>query len=174
MGVGLGPGHIALHGDPAPLKRGTVAPLPAIFGPCLLWPNGWMDQDATTEVDLDPCHIVVDGAQLPRKGAQHSRLFGLYFCAKRSPISATGELLYKWSPKNGSPYPIGPYCPVRPVCITLVYCGQTAGWIRRQLGMEIGLDPGHIALDGDPAPHRQGHSSPLFCNLRTQVVPASV
>jgi len=65
MGVGLGPGHIALHGDPAPLKRGTVAPLPAIFGPCLLWPNGWMDQDATTEVDLDPCHIVVDGAQLP-------------------------------------------------------------------------------------------------------------
>jgi len=45
MKVGLGPGHIVLDGDPAlPLKRGTA---PSIFGPCLLWPNGWMDQDAT-------------------------------------------------------------------------------------------------------------------------------
>ena len=35
--VGLSPGHIVLDGDPA-------AP---IFGPYLLWPNGWMDQDAT-------------------------------------------------------------------------------------------------------------------------------
>jgi len=36
----LGTGHIVLDGDPAPPKRGTVPP---IFGPCLLWPNGWMD-----------------------------------------------------------------------------------------------------------------------------------
>jgi len=43
--VGLGPGHIVLDGDPAsPRKMGTAPP---IFGPCLLWPNGWMDQDAT-------------------------------------------------------------------------------------------------------------------------------
>jgi len=27
-------------------KKGTALPHP-IFGPCLLWPNGWMDQDAT-------------------------------------------------------------------------------------------------------------------------------
>jgi len=42
--VGLGPGHIVLDGDPAPPppKRGTP-----IFGLYLLWPNGWMDQDAT-------------------------------------------------------------------------------------------------------------------------------
>jgi len=36
--VGLDPGHILLHGDPAPPKRGTAPP--PIFGPCLLWPNG--------------------------------------------------------------------------------------------------------------------------------------
>jgi len=43
--VGLGQGHIVLDGDPAPLpKKGTE---PSIFGPCLLWPNSWMDQDAT-------------------------------------------------------------------------------------------------------------------------------
>jgi len=42
--VGLGPGNIALDGDPAPPKRGHSTPL---FGPCLLWANGWMDEDAT-------------------------------------------------------------------------------------------------------------------------------
>jgi len=47
MEVGLDPGHILLDGDPAPLKKGGTAALPQIFGPCLLWPNGWMDQDAT-------------------------------------------------------------------------------------------------------------------------------
>jgi len=43
MEVGLGPCHIVLDGDPLP--QGHI-PAP-IFGPCLLWPNGWMDQDAT-------------------------------------------------------------------------------------------------------------------------------
>jgi len=32
---------------PPPKKGGTAVPLPTIFGPCLLWSNGWMDQDAT-------------------------------------------------------------------------------------------------------------------------------
>ena len=42
MEMGLGPGHIVLDGDTAPLpKRGGRAP--QIFGPSLLWPNGWMD-----------------------------------------------------------------------------------------------------------------------------------
>jgi len=44
--VGLGPGDFVFEGDPATLrKKGT--PPPPNFGPCLLWPNGWMDQDAT-------------------------------------------------------------------------------------------------------------------------------
>jgi len=32
-----------------------------------------------------------------------------------------------------------------------VYCGQTAGRIKVALGTEVGLGPGHIVLDGDPA-----------------------
>ena len=44
-------------------------------------------------------------------------------------------------------------CPVCPV--TLVYCGQTVGRIKMKLGLQIGLNPGHIALDGDPAPPPQ-------------------
>jgi len=38
-----------------------------------------------------------------------------------------------------------------------VYCDQTAGWIKVQLGTEIGLGPGYIVLDRDPA-HPKGHS----------------
>ena len=45
MEVGLGPGHNVLDGDPAPFRKGDIS-LPT-FGPCLLWPNGWIDQDAT-------------------------------------------------------------------------------------------------------------------------------
>ena len=44
MQVGLGPGHIVLDGDPPPLPKGAQPPN---FRPYVLWPNGWMDQDAT-------------------------------------------------------------------------------------------------------------------------------
>ena len=33
-----------------------------------------------------------------------------------------------------------------------VYCGQTAAWIKMPLGMEVGLSPDHIVLEGNPAP----------------------
>ena len=36
--------------------------------------------------------------------------------------------------------------------VTLLYCGQTVGWINIPLDMEAGLGPGHIVLYGDPAP----------------------
>jgi len=36
--------------------------------------------------------------------------------------------------------------------VTLVYCGQTVGWIKMKLGMQVGLGPDHIVLNGDPAP----------------------
>jgi len=42
--------------------------------------------------------------------------------------------------------------------VTLVYCGQTVGWIKMKLGMEVGLGLGHIVLDGDLAPLPKGHS----------------
>jgi len=46
MQVGLSTGHIVLDGEPAlPSPKG--AQQPPHFGPCLLWPNSWMDQDAT-------------------------------------------------------------------------------------------------------------------------------
>ena len=48
MEVGLGPGH----------KGG--AQQSTVFGPCLLWPNGWMDikMPLGTELGLGPDDIV--------------------------------------------------------------------------------------------------------------------
>jgi len=43
MEVDLGPGHIVRW---APPTKGH-GPLAPIFGPCLLWSNGWIDQNAT-------------------------------------------------------------------------------------------------------------------------------
>ena len=40
--------------------------------------------------------------------------------------------------------------------VTLVYCDQTVGWIKMPLGMKVDLGPGHIVLDGDSAPPRNG------------------
>jgi len=45
MEVGLGPADFVFDGDPAPPEKGHS--LHPIFGPCLLWQNGWIDQDAT-------------------------------------------------------------------------------------------------------------------------------
>jgi len=34
--------------------------------------------------------------------------------------------------------------------VTLVYRGQTVGWITMKLGKQVGLGPDHMVLDGDP------------------------
>jgi len=43
--VGLGPGNIVLDGGPSSPKKKVAQP--PIFGPCVLWPNGWVNQHAT-------------------------------------------------------------------------------------------------------------------------------
>ena len=55
--VGLGPGNIVFDADAAPPQGAE----PPIFGPCLLWPNGWMYQDATWYKCRPRPHIVLHG-----------------------------------------------------------------------------------------------------------------
>ena len=38
--------------------------------------------------------------------------------------------------------------------------GQTAGWTKTPLGMEVGLGPGYFVFDGDPAPRRKKGTAP--------------
>ena len=65
----------------------------------VLWPNGWMDQDATWYGDRPRprSHYVIWGPSYPPpKGAQPPPNFRpMSFVAKRSPISATAEHLLK-------------------------------------------------------------------------------
>jgi len=51
--------------------------------------------------------------------------------------------------------------------VTLVYYGQTVGWIKMPLGTEVGLGPGHIVLDGHPALlMERGIAAPTFVVYR--------
>ena len=79
------------------LGAGGTAPY---FGPFLLWPNGWMDQDATwyDGIGLGPGNIVLDVDPAPPKG--HSPL---------------------------------------PQLLAHVCCGQMAGRIKMPLGTKVGL-----------------------------------
>ena len=77
--LGLSPGDIVLDGDPAPPNKRYGTPPSPLFSPCLFWPNGWVDQDATWySGNLSPVHIVLDGdpAPPPPKGHSSPPLFG--------------------------------------------------------------------------------------------------
>jgi len=70
--VGFGPCDIVLDEDPAQSRKGAQQ-LP-IFGPCLLSPNVWMNQDATM-YGSRPRHRP-HCVRWPLKGAQQPSLFG--------------------------------------------------------------------------------------------------
>ena len=65
MEVGLGPGDFVFDRDPAlPRKKGTAPPYFWPMSRPLLCPvptAGWIKMPLGTEVDLGPCHIVLNG-----------------------------------------------------------------------------------------------------------------
>jgi len=64
MQVGLGPGHIVLHGDPAPLPQRVTAPE---FSAHIRYGQmaGWIKMPHGMEVDFGPGYIVLDGDPAP-------------------------------------------------------------------------------------------------------------
>jgi len=73
-----------LDGDPAVLpKKGRS---PQIFGPCLLWPNGWMDEDGTWRrcIGLSSGHLCERGTQHPsqKAGRAPPRFSCNFYCAQ--------------------------------------------------------------------------------------------
>jgi len=74
-------------GTQVPPEKMAQPPHP-IFGPCLLWPNGWMDKHATigTEVDLGTGQIVLDVVPPVReRGTAAPPLFSHVYCGHGSP-----------------------------------------------------------------------------------------
>jgi len=90
--VGLGPGHIVLHGDPSPPPKGHS---PQFSGHVSCGQTaGWIKMPVGTEVDLDPGHIVLDkDSAPPERGTAAPSFRPMCIVAKRSPISATAEHL---------------------------------------------------------------------------------
>ena len=84
--VDLSPGYSVLMGTQHPPHKRGGAPSP-IFGPFLLWPNGWMHQDATWYGGrpLSSPHCGRWGtALLPKKGAEPPPNFRpIFIVAKR-------------------------------------------------------------------------------------------
>jgi len=77
MPIGLGPGHIVLHGDPAfpPPKKGRAPPQFSAHDYCGQV-AAWIQMPLCVEADLSPGHIVLDGdPALPPKVAQQPPSF---------------------------------------------------------------------------------------------------
>jgi len=123
MFEGLGPGDFVLDEDPAPaLQKRCRAPSP-IFGPCPLWPNGWIDQDDTWHrgVPWSRHHCARLGPSSPsqKRGGAPSQFSAHFYCGQtagciKMPVGmevglSPGEFV-RWgpspSPKRGrSPFP---------------------------------------------------------------------
>jgi len=179
MEVGLDPRDIVLDGDPAPpTQRGTAA-VPNFFGPCLLWPNGWTDQDATL------CggrprrrqHCVRWGSSFPTHGKGHSSPYPIFgpcllwpngcidrdaaWCGVRPRFT---RRCARWGPRS-SPWKGAQQPP--PNFSAHVYCGQTTGRTGVSLGTEVGFGLSDIVFDGDlPAStERAQQRHPIFSVL---------
>jgi len=127
MQVGLSPDDIVLDGDPTPTHQKGGHSSPHICGPCLLWPNSWMDSDATWYGGTPrPRRLCVRlGPSSPKKGAQPP-LFDHVYCGQtagwiKMPLGMEAGLgpghivLVQLPPKGAQP----------PQFSAHVCCGQT-------------------------------------------------
>ena len=85
--LGLGIGNNVLDVDTAPLKRGIAPPRCVSAHDYCGRTAGWIKMPLSTEVDLGPANIVLNGDP----AAPH--FWPMSIVAKRSPISATADLL---------------------------------------------------------------------------------
>jgi len=164
--VGLSPGDFVLDWDPAFLpKKGAEPPSP-IFGPFLLWTNGWMHQDATWDGGRpQPRGLCVrwKPSLPPKNGGGTPKFSAQVYCGQTAGwIKTALGTEVALSPGDfvldGDPACTLPKRGRSPRFSGDVYCGQTAAWIKMPLGTEVGLGlglgPDDIVLDKDPASPR--------------------
>jgi len=116
-----------------------------------------------TDVGLSPGDFVLDGdpVLLPKKGTEPPKFLAHFYCSQTAgwinvPLGMEVGLSPGDFGLDGDPAPLpkGRQRPgaESPQFSAHGYCGRTAGWIKMTLGMEVGLGPVHIVLDGDTDP----------------------
>jgi len=143
-----------------------------------------MDQDATwyraTPRPRSHCVRLGPSSPLPERAQQPPTFRSMFIVAKRLDGSRC-HLVQRYASAQATLCWMGTHSPLQkghsgPHFSADVYCGQMAGCIRIPLRTEVGLGPGDIVLDGNPAPpHRKRHSlSSLFgrCLLRPNSRPS--
>jgi len=120
------------------------------------------------EVGLGPGHIVLDRDSATRtKGGTAPNFRPMSIVAK--PLDGLRCPWYggrpqprrhcvRWGPSSPPPKGHSPQFSAN------VRCSQTAGLMKTPFGTEVDIGPGHIVLDGDPAPppRKRGTTAPHF------------
>jgi len=109
------------------------------------------------EVGFGPGHTELDGDPAPPKRGAAPNFRPMSVVAKR--LDESRYIWYGDRPRSrphfvgGDPAPFSPERAIVPPHFSShVCCDQTAGWIKVLFGTAVGLVPGYIVLDGDPAP----------------------
>jgi len=162
MGVGFSPEDFVLDGDPVTLpKMGAEPRSPPKKKSAHVYCGqtaGWIKMPLGTKVVLSPGDSVRwEPSPVPQRGWSPSPIFGpfLWWPNGWRHQDATwhgGRPQPKGRCVRWGPSPPSQKGGEAPLFSAHVYCGQTAGWIKMALGMEVGLGPVHIVLDGDTAP----------------------
>jgi len=140
---------------------------PPIFGPYVLQPNGTMDQDVTWPRSKQHC-VKWGPSCPPKKGAEPPIQF--------RPMS----IVAKWLHRSDAAWYRGrpglghialdverappPQKGAQPSFLAHGCCGQTVGWIKMPLDMEVGLGPGHIVGPSHPLA-KWAQPPPIFCHI---------
>jgi len=129
---------------------------------------GWIKMKLGMLLGFGSGHIVLDGDPAPLHQRGTPPIFGPYMlwsngCTDQDDTWYGGRprprrLCIRWGPRSPSPKRGGASSPIFGPCI---YCGQTAGWIKIVLCMEVGLSPGDFVLDRDPTPFLKNWAEPL-------------
>jgi len=160
----VGPGDSVTWGHSSPSPKGAHQP-PPLSGPCLLWPNGSRDQDATWYGCRPWPRQQCDrwGLAPPKKGGTAPLNFRPMFVVANGWMDQdvtwyggrprSRRHCVRWGTQNPLKRGTASHFSAD------VHCSQTAGWIKMPLGTKVGLGPSHIVLDGDPVPpNKKGHS----------------
>jgi len=171
MDVGLSPGDSVLDGVSASSPKGGGAH--KFSAHVYDQTAGRIKIPLGTKVSLSPGDFVLDGDQAPypkRGGPQFS---ACVYCGQtaawiKMPVGTeVGLGLRRPRPTRhcvrcGPSYPQKKGTPTPPRFLAHVYCGQTSGWMKTPLGTVVDLGPGHIVLDGVPAPAKGAQQPRLF------------